>query len=44
LELNYAKRVLEHIYKLWGRNVHLETVTDGEKTVMSFDGQHHEED
>jgi stage V sporulation protein R len=44
LELSYAKRVLEHIFKLWGRPIHLETVTDGEKSVLSFDGQHHEED
>jgi stage V sporulation protein R len=35
---------LEHVHTLWGRPVHLETVADGEPTVMHYDGEGHEED
>lgn len=44
LDLNYARKVLEHVYTLWGRPVHLETVVDGEKIVMHYDGEEHDED
>lgn len=43
LDLKYARKVLEHVYKLWGRTVHLETKFDGEVLVMSFDGEDHSE-
>ncbi len=43
LDLKHARKVLEHIYKLWGRKVHLETRVDEEPLVLSFDGQDHSE-
>ncbi len=39
LDMVYAERTLRHVYQLWGRTVHLETVTDGKKVVLSFNGQ-----
>jgi stage V sporulation protein R len=44
LELRYARKALEHVYTLWGRTVHLETVVDGERTVMHYNGEEHLED
>jgi len=44
LDLRYARKALEHVYTLWGRAVHLETVVDGEPTVMHFNGEEHQED
>jgi stage V sporulation protein R len=43
LDGRYARKALEHVYTLWGRPVHLETVIDGERTVMHYDGNEHEE-
>ena len=44
LDQNYARKVLEHVHALWGRAVHLETMVDGERLVMHYDGEEHEED
>jgi len=44
LDIKYARKTLEYVYKLWGRPVHLETVVDNETLVMHFDGQEHDED
>lgn len=44
LDLKYAKKVLEYVYKLWGRSVHLETVVDSESTTLHFNGKDHNED
>jgi stage V sporulation protein R len=44
LDIEYAKKTLEHVYTLWGRDVHLETVVDGEPLVLHFDGEEHWED
>ena len=44
LDVKYARKVLEYVYKLWGRDVHLETIADGENLVMHYDGQEHDED
>jgi stage V sporulation protein R len=41
--MKYARKVLEHVYKLWGRPVHLETKVEEESLVLHFDGQDHEE-
>ena len=38
LDLTYAERTLRHVYTLWGRPVHLETVLEGRGMVLSFDG------
>jgi len=39
LDLRYAERTMQAIYDLWGRPVHVETVVDGRKMLISFDGQ-----
>ncbi len=39
LDMDYADRTLRHIYKLWGRTVHLETVLDDKTVVLTFDGE-----
>jgi stage V sporulation protein R len=44
LDMNYARKTLEYVHKLWGRRVHLETVSEDEPMVMRFDGTDHEED
>ncbi len=44
LDIEYAKKTLEYVYKLWGRDVHLETVVDGETLVLHYDGEDHWED
>ncbi len=44
LDIEYAQKTLEHVYTLWGRDVHLETVVDGETVVMHYDGDEHWED
>ncbi|MEP7272096.1 MAG: SpoVR family protein [Acidobacteriota bacterium] len=43
LDLKYARKVMEHVFKLWGRRVHLETKVDEESVVLSFDGEDHTE-
>lgn len=44
LDMKYARKTLEYVYKLWGRDVHLETVSDEEPLVMHYDGNDHDED
>jgi stage V sporulation protein R len=44
LDSNYARRVLEYVFRLWGRTVHLETNADGEQIVMHYNGEEHDED
>ena len=44
LDMKYARKTLEYVYKLWGRDVHLETVVDDEPMVMHYDGNEHDED
>ncbi|HET9528868.1 MAG TPA: SpoVR family protein, partial [Blastocatellia bacterium] len=44
LDMKYARKTLEHVQKLWGRDVHLETVVDEEPMVMHYDGKEHDED
>ncbi len=44
LDGSYARKVVEYVYKLWGRPVHLETVVDDERVVMHFNGEEHDED
>jgi stage V sporulation protein R len=44
LDLPYARKVIEYVYKLWGRPVHLETISDGEQMVLHYDGSDHDED
>jgi len=44
LDIRYGRKALEHVYALWGRPVHLETVIDDESTVLHFNGNEHAED
>lgn len=44
LDIEYAQKTMEYIYTLWGRDVHLETVIDGEQVVFHYDGKEHWED
>ena len=38
LDLDYAEHTLEHLHKLWGRPVHLETVVAERPMLLSCDG------
>jgi stage V sporulation protein R len=42
LQLDYAKDTLRNLQKLWSRPVHLETVLEDARTVISFDGSGHQ--
>lgn len=44
LDMRYARKALEHVYTLWGRTVHLETVLDGETNILHFNGTEHTDD
>ncbi len=39
LDLKYLERTLPHIYALWGRSVHLQTVVEDKKALFSYDGK-----
>jgi len=39
LRLDYARDVLVNIHKIWTRPAHLETVVEGTRRLISFDGQ-----
>jgi stage V sporulation protein R len=39
LDTPYAEKTLHHVYTLWGRPVHLETVHDNKRILLSYDGE-----
>ncbi len=39
LKMDYARDTLRNLYKLWSRPVHLETVIDGRKRLITLDGK-----
>src|SRR5690606_37612765 len=39
LLLEYAERTLQHLHRLWGREVALETFINGKKTLLTFSEQ-----
>jgi stage V sporulation protein R len=39
LDVEYARRTLRNIHRLWGRPVHLETIVDDKTNLLSFDGE-----
>ncbi len=39
LDLNYAEKTLQYVYQLWGRPVHIETLFDGRRVLLSYDGE-----
>lgn len=41
LDLTYAEKTLEHIHTLWGRPVHLNTTSEGEEMLLTYDGNKH---
>ena len=41
LKIDYAQDTLRHLHRLWTRPVHIETVSDGRPTLLSFDGTDH---
>ena len=41
LDLKYLEHTLPHVYRLWGRPVHLETVVEDKRALFSYDGQKH---
>ena len=41
LKMSYARDTLVNLQRLWRRPVHIETVLEGYRTVLSFDGTEH---
>ncbi len=39
LDLNYAEKTLQHVYTMWGRPVHIETVYEGKRILLTYDGE-----
>jgi len=39
LDLIYAEKTLQHVYLLWGRPVHLETVYEDKRILLTYDGE-----
>jgi stage V sporulation protein R len=39
LDIKYLENTLPHVYALWGRSVHLETVIEGRPVVFCFNGK-----
>lgn len=39
LDLKYLEKTLPHVYKIWGRPVHLETVVEKKKVLFSYNGK-----
>lgn len=39
LDIQYAEKTLEHLYHIWGRTVHLDTVINNRPTRLSFAGE-----
>jgi stage V sporulation protein R len=43
LKTDEARDTLRNLFTIWKRPVHIETIFDGLKTILSFDGENHEE-
>ncbi len=39
LDVGYAEKTLQHVHMMWGRPVHLETVNEGKRILMTYDGE-----
>jgi stage V sporulation protein R len=39
LDLVYAEKTLQHVYTIWGRPVHLETLYENKRILLSYDGE-----
>ncbi|MEX1042823.1 MAG: SpoVR family protein [Pirellulaceae bacterium] len=42
IKIDYARDTLENLHKLWKRPVHIETVLEQQRTILSWDGVQHE--
>ncbi len=42
LDLAQAKETLRHLFRLWNRPVHIETLVEGRRRRLSYDGETHE--
>lgn len=40
LDLPYAEKALEHVHRLWGRRVHIETRVEDKPLLLSYDAEH----
>ncbi|HVR74682.1 MAG TPA: SpoVR family protein [Planctomycetota bacterium] len=43
LRMDHARDTMENLFKVWQRPVHLETVSDKRRKVMTYNGSKHEE-
>jgi stage V sporulation protein R len=43
LKTDEARDTLRNLYTIWKRPVHIETIFDEQKMILSFDGENHEE-
>ena len=41
LDIPYAEKTLEYVYRIWGRPVHLETILDERPVRLSYNGEKH---
>jgi stage V sporulation protein R len=41
LDKEYREKTIEHIFYLWERPIHLESIVDEKKVIFNFDGAHH---
>ena len=39
IDLAYAERILQYLYQIWGRPVHLETVVEGKPVRLTCEGE-----
>src|SRR5260370_41086549 len=39
LDLSYAEKTLQYVHLMWGRPVHIETVFEGKRILLSYDGE-----
>jgi stage V sporulation protein R len=39
LDMLYAEKTLQHVYTLWGRPVHIETIYEDKRILLTYDGE-----
>jgi stage V sporulation protein R len=39
MDMPYAEKTLAYVFQVWGRPVHLETIFDEKRVLLSFDGE-----
>lgn len=39
LDVYYLEKTLPHVFKIWGRPVHMETAVDGKEVLFSYNGE-----